>query len=148
VQLAFIMDLVPLCPAFRGRKHCLDDFAPVIRVGGSAGGKIVKQVPCDNEIGFRTADTPGRFFPERLGTAGPHGTSVAADAEVPEAALRLLAGETVPDSLDTVVHCLDSCFLIGPVKHTVLDNFLSFRQIVYHDFSLLISLSGHFGKFF
>jgi hypothetical protein len=94
-------------------------------MGGSAGGKIVKQVPRDNEVGIRAAGAPGWFFPERLGPAGPHGTPVAADAEIPEPALRLLVGKTIPDGFDTVFHGFYHNLLVGLVKRPLFSNFLS-----------------------
>jgi hypothetical protein len=96
-------------------------------MGGSAGGKIVKQVPCDNEISIRAAGAPGRFFPERLGPAGPHGTPVAADSQLPESALRLLTGETIPDGLDAVFHSFYYNLLVCLVKRSRFSNFLSCR---------------------
>ena len=74
----------------------------MVDMGGSAAGDLAEQIPGHNQVGVGAADAIFWSLAKRIDPAGSLIAMAAAESKESEAALRLLGGETIPNSLHLV----------------------------------------------
>ena len=112
VQLGLVLDLVAAALALGGQEQRVGDVAPVVRVGGRAGGDHADQVAGDDDVGRRSADAQfGPIVLKGTDAAGAHVAVAAADAQLAKAALGQLGLVAIPGGLEAQ--------FLGPGQHLV-----------------------------
>ena len=96
----------------RGRQEQgLRHLPSMVGVGGRPGGDHSGEIPGDDHLGGRAADSFLRLFSGRVDAAWPHVAGAAAESPLPESAVGLLLLSPVPDRFDA------QCF--GPLEHLI-----------------------------